>query len=159
MQIGSRTIFFLNVTIRCCIRWQEAKICFRTHSPRTRAAVSCFGANYFKHRLFDTVSSFGPEKKKTVFISLSNTEFCVLLFLLPIIWNNFHWKLLRMIDYPFPSSCGFSLSSQKKHLRFFFYFFSVSVPAPLVNWAHALWIPSLTLCLPSNLILLESGNL
>ena len=77
--------FFLNVTIRCCIRWQEAKICFRTHSPRTRAAVSCFGANYFKHRLFDTVSSFGPEKKKTVFISLSNTEFCVLLFLLPII--------------------------------------------------------------------------
>ena len=79
------TIFFLNVTIRCCIRWQEAKICFRTHSPRTRAAVSCFGANYFKHRLFDTVSSFGPEKKKTVFISLSNTEFCVLLFLLPII--------------------------------------------------------------------------
>lgn len=57
--------FFLkNVTLRCYIRWQEAKICFRTHSPRTRAAVSCFRANYFKHRLFDTVSSFCPEKRR-----------------------------------------------------------------------------------------------
>lgn len=56
--------FFKNVTLRCCIRWQEAKICFRTHSPRTRAAVSCFRANYFKHRLFDTVSSFCPEKRR-----------------------------------------------------------------------------------------------
>ena len=60
----SWTIFLKNVTIRCCIRWQEAKICFRTHSPRTRATVSCFRANYFKHRLFDTVSSFCPEKRR-----------------------------------------------------------------------------------------------
>lgn len=56
--------FFFNVTVRCCIRWQEAKICFRMHSSRTRAAVSCFGANYFKHRLFDTVPSFCPEKRR-----------------------------------------------------------------------------------------------
>ena len=56
--------FFFNVTVRCCIRWQEAKICFRTHSSRASAAVSCFGAMYFKHRLFDTVPSFCPEKRR-----------------------------------------------------------------------------------------------